>query len=99
MSMFTINGNLVNVFNGGDRVDKSTGEVQAGKDRVQILGEIPQPSGEIRFDLVTLSCEDRRLYEPLKGKRVTVPFGMFSPSKGSVIYFIPKGAKPELADA
>jgi len=48
---------------------------------------------------VTLNVDDPRPYHDLQGKVVRVPFGFFSPAKGQVITFVPKGAKPVQATA
>jgi hypothetical protein len=96
MSMFTINGLVTKVFTQPGRTDDKTGEVSEPKHKVQVLGEMPTQSGESRMELVTLTCEDRRVYESLQGKQVSLPMGVFCPSKGQVIYYIPKGGKPTL---
>ncbi len=95
MSMLSITGQVLHVFEkpavkrGDDTID--------AKPQVQLLGEFFLPNGESRFDLVTLSTDAPADFEQFKGKTVSVPVGAFSPSKGSVIYFIPKGSKPCLA--
>jgi len=96
MSMFTIAGEVAGTFTQPARTDDKTGEVQEAKDKVQIYGEMPTPSGETRRELVTLTCEDRRVYEPFKGRQVRIPMGVFSPAKNQVIYYIPKGSQPEV---
>lgn len=93
-SMFTINGLVTKVFTQPGKVDEKTGEVTEPKHKVQVLGEMPTQSGESRMELVTLTCEDRRIYDDLQGKSVSLPMGVFCPSKGTVIYFIPKGGRP-----
>lgn len=99
MSMFNVTGQVLHVFQDADRTDTSTGEIQKGKPRVQILGDVPLANGEIRRDMVTLSVERKADYESLVGKVISVPLGMFSPSKGQVVYFIPKGGKPTFPKA
>jgi hypothetical protein len=46
------------------------------------------------MELVTLTCEDVKPYEALKGQKISVALGIFAPAKGQVIYFIPKGSLP-----
>ena len=99
MSMFNVTGEVLHVFTDPNRTDPETGEVTKGKHRVQILGEVPLANGEARRDMITLSVEQRGEYESLKGLTISVPLGMFSPAKGQVAYFIPKGAKPSIAGA
>lgn len=99
MSMFQVTGQVLHVFKDPDRTDRETGEVTKGKAKVQILGEMPLENGEIRRDMITLSVDKKADYEPLIGSRIAVPLGMFSPSKGQILYFIPRGGKAEVLSA
>jgi hypothetical protein len=96
MSMFTVTGQVLKTFVQPGQVDKETGEIGKSSVKVQIMGEMPVQGGESRLDLITLTVENQKVYEDLKTKRVRVPLGFFSPSKGQIIYFIPKGATPEI---
>lgn len=95
MSMLNITGQVLHVF---DKPAVKRGEETIdAKPQVQLLGKFILPNGESRFDLVTLSTDSPTDFEQFKGQNVTVPVGVFSPSKGSVIFFIAKGSKPCLA--
>ena len=94
MSMFQVSGVVLHLFDAPGRIDKETGEVDDDKPKVQLLGEIPQRNGQSKFDVITLTCHNPADFDGLKGKRVVVPLGMFSPSKGNIIYYIPQGSKP-----
>ena len=96
MSMFSITGQVVNTFEAPGRAanEKAGVEAQEAKPKVQILGEMPVPGGQTRVELVTLTCEDQRVYEALRGQTVQIPLGIFAPAKGQIIYFIPKGSFP-----
>lgn len=97
MSMFEISGQLINCLDDKQLI-KDTGEMR-DTPRIQILGEMPlQFSDQTRAELVTLKVEDLAPYRSLKGKTIRVAFGMFSPQKGTVIQFVPKGSKPRLAE-
>jgi len=96
LSMFTVTGQVLKTFIQPGGVDKSTGEVGQSSVKVQIMGEMPVKGGESRLDLITLTVESQKVFDDLKGKRVRVPLGFFSPQKGNIVYFIPKGAHPEL---
>lgn len=99
MSMFQVSGVVLHVYDSPAAVDKKTGEVtREEKPKVQLLGDIPLPNGQFRCDMITLTCEDKGEFEALKGRKVTVPLGMFSPAKEQIVYFIPKGAHPALLD-
>lgn len=99
LSMFTVTGQVLKTFVQPGGVDKETGEVGPSSIKVQIMGEMPVKGGDSRFDMITLTVEDKAKYEGLKGKRVRIPLGFFAPAKNSIVYFIPKGAEPELVTA
>lgn len=95
-AMFTLCGQVANVFVQPGAVSKKTGEVFDPRDKVQILGELPQPDGSKRLDLITLTVEDASIFKAALNKRIRVPVGFFAVSKGLVTFFIPKGARPAL---
>jgi hypothetical protein len=96
--MFTLCGQVVNVFVQPGGVSKKNGEVFDPRDKVQILGHIPLQDGTSKLDLVTLNVEDARLYQQAIGKTIRVPVGVYALAK-SVGYFIPQGCKPALLPA
>ncbi len=96
LSMFTVTGQVLKTFVQPGRLDKETGEMSQLSIKVQIMGEMPVQGGESRLDLITLTVENQKIYDDLKTKRVRVPLGFFAPQKGNIVYFIPKGATPEL---
>lgn len=98
MSMFTVMGNIVNVFDQPGRTDKETGEISPDTVRLQMMGEMPVENGETRLDLITVKVEKKETYEKLKGKDIRLPVGVFSPAKGQVIYFVPRGSVPEVVE-
>lgn len=92
MSMLQITGKVLNVF---EKPATKRGDEQiSAKPQVQLLGNIALPNGDSRFDLITLTTDSPTSFEQFKGKEVSVPVGVFAPSKGQVIYFIPKGSNP-----
>ncbi len=95
-SMFTVTGQVMKTFIQEGKTDKQTGEIDESSVKVQILGEMPVKGGDSRLDLITLTVENEKTYSDLTGKRIRVPLGFFAPSKGQIIYFIPKGSKPEV---
>ena len=96
MSMFTVMGKVVHVFDQPGRLDKETGEMMPDTVRLQMMGNMPVQNGETRLDLITVKVENKETYEKLKGKEIRLPVGAFAPSKGQIIYFVPKGSNPEL---
>lgn len=96
--MFTLCGQVANVYVQPGGMSKKTGEAFDPRDKVQILGHIPLPDGGTKMDLVTLNVEDARLYEQAIGKQIRVPVGVYALQR-SVGYFIPQGCKPVLLPA
>lgn len=95
MSMFQVTGLVLHTYDAPAAVDKKTGEVtREEKPKVQLIGDIPLPNGQARYDMITLSCEDRAEFEALKGRKVSIPLGMFAAGKDQLVYFIPKGCHP-----
>ena len=98
-SMFTVTGQVLKTFIQPGIADKTTGQVGNSSTKVQIMGEMPVQGGQSRLDLITLTVEDQKTYDELKGKKIRVPLGFFAPQKGNIVYFIPKGATPEIVSA
>jgi len=96
LSMFTVTGQVLKTYIQPGRTDKETGETGESSVKVQMMGEMPVQGGETRLDLITLTIENQKAYEELKGKKVRVALGFFAPQKGNIVYFIPKGSVPEI---
>lgn len=86
MSMLTLNGQVLNVFDTPASTDKKTGEIRPLSTRVQIQAENTLENGQKRFDMVTLKVSDGEVYKKLVGKPVRVPVGAFV-SNGSIVYY------------
>ncbi len=93
-SMFSVTGRVIHLFAAPGRIDKSSGEVDDDKPKVQIIGSIPQRNGEFKYEIVSLTCHDLTFFADLIGREVCVPIGSFAPKAGQVIYFIPQGCRP-----
>ena len=91
--MFTLCGQVANVFIQPGGTSKKTGETFDPRDKVQILGSIPLAAGGHKLELVTLNVEDATIFQGLVNKVVRVPVGFYSIGK-TVGYFIPQGARP-----
>lgn len=94
MSMLTLNGQIINVFDTPESTDKKTGELRESKFRIQIMAENELQNGQKRIDLVNLTVDNPALYKPLQGQRVRVPVGVFV-SGANVQYYALKGQRPE----
>lgn len=86
MSMLTLNGTVLNVFDTPASTDRKTGEVRPASTRVQIQAENTLENGQKRFDMVTLKVQDGEAYRKLTGQPVRVPVGAFV-SNGAILYY------------
>lgn len=93
--MLQISGQVINVFTVEGGTDKD-GKQFAERHKVQLMGNVALPNGGNKLDLMDLTVEDMAIWSPLKGKHVSIDIGAFAPAKGSIIYFVSKGAKPSL---
>ena len=96
ISMFTVTGKVLKTYIQPAVTDKETGAVGKPSVKVQLMGEMPVQGGESRLDLITLTVENQKTYDELRGKQIRVPLGFFAPNKGNIVYFIPKGSEPEI---
>jgi hypothetical protein len=92
MSMLTINGQVLNTFEAPKGVSRA-GEPYGGQSKVQLLCDTELQNGERKADLVTLTVEDIRPYQALRGRQVSVPVGAFA-SERAVIFYVVKGGRP-----
>jgi hypothetical protein len=92
MSMFTLNGVVINVFTAPKGVSKKTGEEYGGQDKVQIMGDIPLSDGGYRKELIDLTTDQGHSLKQMEGKSITCPVSFFASGR-SVVFFIPSGHK------
>ncbi len=85
MSMITLNGTLLNTFKAPVRKGSEEGEKE--KDKIQILGDVALPNGEVRKDLMTITVKDASKFEGRHGEDISLAVGAFAPQKGTVIFF------------
>jgi hypothetical protein len=86
MSMLTLNGVVLNVFDTPESTDRKTGEVRPASTRVQLQAENTLENGQKRFDMVTLKVKAGDVYRKLVGKAVRVPVGAFV-ANGAILYY------------
>ena len=96
--MLQMTGMVVNLFT------KEGGKDKEGKEydptyKVQILGAVDLPNGEVQNELVDLKVESLSEWQSFRGKNVAVDVGIYAPAKNSVVYFIKKGSKPRLINS
>ena len=94
MSMLTLNGQIINVFEtptGTNRDGKSYG----GQHRIQIMAENELQNGQKRIELVNLTVDTISAFKSLVGQMVRIPVGVFVQDKSPSFYML-KNAKPEV---
>ena len=94
--MLQITGQVVNFFTVDGGTDKE-GKEFAERHKVQLMGNVALPNGNTKYDLMDLTVESLDDWASLQGKSVSIDIGAFAPSKGSIVYFVRKGAKPRQA--
>ena len=94
--MFKIIGQVVNVFTLDAGKDKE-GKEFAERYKVQLMGNVALPNGDAKYDLMDLTVESLDDWTSLQNKTVSIDIGAFAPSKGNIVYFVRKGAKPRQA--
>lgn len=87
--MLNITGRVINTFRAPKGINKK-GDEYGGQEKVQILGASQLPDGSIKNELVTLTCEDSRLFEKVLNQEVSIPVGVMV-FQGSPVFYIPKG--------
>lgn len=93
--MLQITGKVINVFTTEAGIGKD-GTEYAERHKVQLMGERALPNGDRQMDLMDLTIDDLADWNDKQGKTVSIDIGAFAPSKGNIIYFVSKGAKPQL---
>ena len=92
--MLNLTGRLINVFRQQGGTNKK-GESFEDRDKIQILGALDLPNGEIKHELVTLTVDDSRSFSDLINQEISVSVGVMAMGR-NVIYYVAKGAKPML---
>lgn len=93
--MLQITGKVINVFTVEAGKGKD-GTEYAERHKVQLMGEVALPNGDVKMDLMDLTIQDLGDWNEMQGKDISIDIGAFAPSKGNIIYFVSKGSKPQL---
>lgn len=93
MSMLTLNGQIINVFDTPEG-KKKDGSSYGGQHRIQVMAENTLQNGEKRMELVNLTVESVSKFKSLVGQMVRVPVGVYA-RDNSVQYYMLKGAEIE----
>ena len=93
--MLQMTGMVVNLFTKEGGKDKEGKEYEPTH-KVQILGAVDLPNGDVQNELVDLKVDSLDDWLTYNGKNVAVDVGIYAPQKNTVVYFIKKGTKPRL---
>lgn len=94
MALLTMTGTLLNVFK--TPLSQKDGKEFGGNYKIQVLGSVDLQNGENKKQLIDLTCHDIDAFEPYEGTEISFPVGVVAMAKNQAVFFIPKGAKPEL---
>jgi hypothetical protein len=92
--MLQITGKVINVFTQDGGKDKD-GKDFDERHKVQLMGQVALPNGDVKMDLMSLTVQDLNEWSGLQGKDISIDIGAFAPAKGNIIYFVSKGSKPQ----
>lgn len=92
--MLNLTGTVINVFTQQGGTNKK-GETFEDRDKVQLLGALDLPNGDIKNELVTLSVENYRDFSEFLNKKISIAVGAMAVGR-SVVFYVAKGATPQL---
>ena len=72
-----------------ERIKK--GESFDERDKIQVMGAVELPNGDVRHELFTLGVDNGRDYEPFVNKTISLACGYFANGK-TVVFYPAKGA-------
>ncbi|EJB8490039.1 hypothetical protein ACQR88_28230 [Klebsiella pneumoniae] len=94
--MIKLEGTVLNTYHLDGGTNKK-GEEYEARDKVQLLGSLELPNGQIKNELIDLTVEDSRIYDDFKNKLISISCGAMAVGR-NVIFYVRKGAKPVLSD-
>lgn len=95
--MFQLTGRVEHVFTQPKGVTRD-GEEYGGRDKVQLIGNLPLKNGDYKRDLITLTTDQGDLLRNLVGYTVACPVSFYVGTNKQVGFYIPKGHSIEPLD-
>ena len=92
--MLILTGTVINVFTQQGGTNKK-GESFEDRDKVQLLGALDLPNGEIKNELITLTVDNYRDFKDLLNKKISIAVGAMAMGR-NVIFYVAKGAQPQI---
>ncbi|MFX6618304.1 hypothetical protein ABTG42_19800, partial [Acinetobacter baumannii] len=69
-----LEGTVLNTYHLDGGTNKK-GEEYEARDKVQLLGSLELPNGQIKNELIDLTVEDSRIYDDFKNKLISISCG------------------------
>ena len=82
--MIKLEGIVLNVFTQQGGKDKKTGDQFADRDKVQILGAMDLPNGDVKNELFTLSVENYRDFSDFLNQKISIPVGAMASGRNVI---------------
>lgn len=96
--MLNLTGTVINVFKQQGGTNKKTGDAFEDRDKVQLLGALDLPNGDVKNELVTLTVENSQDFKNLLNHKISIPVGVMAMGR-NVIFYVAKGAQPHIVQA
>ena len=95
--MIKLEGTVLNVFTQQGGKEKRQVISLLIVTKVQILGAMDLPNGDVKNELFTLSVENYRDFSDLLNKKISIAVGAMASGR-NVIFYVAKGAQPVLVE-
>ena len=82
--MIKLEGIVLNVFTQQGGKDKKTGDQFADRDKVQILGAMDLPNGDVKNELFTLSVENYQDFSDFLNQKISIPVGAMASGRNVI---------------
>ena len=90
--MIKLEGIVLNVFTQQGGKDKKTGDQFADRDKVQILGAMDLPNGDVKNELFTLSVENYRDFKDFLNKKICIAVGAMASGRNVIFTLLRRTA-------
>ena len=87
--MIKLEGTVLNVFTQQGGKDKRQAISFADRDKIQILGAMDLPNGDVKNELFTLSVENYRDFKDYLNKKISIAVGAMASGR-NVIFMLLK---------
>ncbi len=96
--MIKLEGIVLNVFTQQGTQNKKTGDQYEDRDKVQILGAMDLPNGDVKNELFTLSVENYRDFSDFLNQKTSIAVGAMASGR-HVMFCFARGAQHQIVEA